>query len=236
MHRRRDDYRFFSLVGLVGIECGHAWFDRRWSKTGHSLLARNDRKRRFELLALPHLDAAYNLARWLAGNPTDAEDVVQDAYLRAYRYFEAYREGNFRVWLLKIVRNCFLDWVRENRSARLVFHAEPPTGDTAETEETMWGQRPRDPESMLLDSIDSATLARLMERLPTEYREVLLLREVEDLAYKEIAEVTGVPVGTVMSRLSRARLALRRLWQGSDATEAAHGACAHATHGSNAGG
>jgi RNA polymerase sigma-70 factor, ECF subfamily len=179
-------------------------------------VARDDRKRRFELLALPHLDAAYNLARWLAGNPTDAEDVVQDAYLRAYRYFDAFQGKNFRVWLLVIVRNCFMTWVRENRSSRLVFHADTPVGTTAETEETAWGQRPRDPETMLLDSIDSQTLARLMEHLPIEYREVLLLREVEDLAYKEIAEVTGVPVGTVMSRLSRARLALRRLWQGME--------------------
>jgi RNA polymerase sigma-70 factor (ECF subfamily) len=187
-------------------------------------LARDDRKRRFELLALPHLDAAYNLARWLAGNQTDAEDVVQDAYLRAYRYFDAFQGGNFRVWLLTIVRNCFMTWVRENRSARLVFHADPPTGETAETEETAWAQRPRDPEAMLLDSIDSQTLSRLMDRLPTEYREVLLLREVEDLPYKDIAEVTGVPIGTVMSRLSRARLALRRLWLGTETTEAAHGA------------
>lgn len=187
-------------------------------------MARDDRKRRFELLALPHLDAAYNLARWLAGNTTDAEDVVQDAYLRAYRYFDAFQGGNFRVWLLTIVRNCFMTWVRENRSSRLISHADTPAGDNADTEETAWGQRPRDPESMLLDSIDSQTLARLLERLPTEYREVLLLREVEDLAYKDIAEVIGVPVGTVMSRLSRARLALRRLWFGADATEAAHGA------------
>jgi RNA polymerase sigma-70 factor (ECF subfamily) len=114
--------------------------------------------------------------------------------------------------------------VRENRSARLVFHADPPVGGTAETEETAWGQRPRDPEALLLDSIDSQTLARLMDRLPVEYREVLLLREVEDLPYKDIAAVTGVPVGTVMSRLSRARLALRRLWLGTGATEAVHGA------------
>lgn len=187
-------------------------------------MARDDRKRRFELLALPHLDAAYNLARWLAGNTTDAEDVVQDAYLRAYRYFDAFHGGNFRVWLLTIVRNCFMTWVRENRSSRMVFHADPPVGTTAETEETAWGQRPTDPETMLLDSIDSQTLARLMERLPVEYREVLLLREVEDLPYKDIAAITGVPLGTVMSRLSRARLALRRLWLGSEAPEAAHGA------------
>jgi RNA polymerase sigma-70 factor (ECF subfamily) len=186
-------------------------------------LARDDRKRRFELLALPHLDAAFNLARWLTGNTTDAEDVVQDAYLRAYRFFDSFQGGNFRVWLLTIVRNCFMTWVRENRSSRLVFHADPPVGDTAESEETAWGQRPRDPETMLLDSIDSQTLTRLMERLPTEYREVLLLREVEDLAYKDIATVTGVPIGTVMSRLSRARLALRRLWLGANAQEAAHG-------------
>ena len=184
-------------------------------------MARDDRKRRFEMLALPHLDAAYNLARWLAGNPTDAEDVVQDAYLRAFHYFDSFQGGNFRVWLLTIVRNSFMNWVKENRSTRLAFHAEPPTG---ETEETLWGQHPRDPEAMLLDSIDSQTLTRLMERLPTEYQEVLLLREVEDLAYKDIAEVTGLPIGTVMSRLSRARLALRRLWLAADTKDASHGA------------
>jgi RNA polymerase sigma-70 factor (ECF subfamily) len=140
-------------------------------------LPHDDLRRRFELLALPHLDAAYNLARWLAGNTTDADDVVQDAYLRAYRYFDSFQGGSFRVWLLTIVRNAF----------------------------------------------DSQTLGRLMEQLPTEYREVLLLREVEDLAYKEIAEVTGMPIGTVMSRLSRARLNLRKLWLAQAGTEDAHG-------------
>ena len=93
-----------------------------------------------------------------------------------------------------------------------MFHAETPTGDTAESDTTAWGTPPRDPEALLMEHIDSQTLARLMERLPAEYREVLLLREVEDLAYKEIAEVAGVPIGTVMSRLARARLALRKLW------------------------
>jgi RNA polymerase sigma factor (sigma-70 family) len=182
-------------------------------------LVQHDRKRRFELLALPHLDAAFNLARWLAGNTADAEDVVQEAYLRAYRYFDAWQGGNFRVWLLTIVRNSFFTWAKENRSSRLAFHAETPAADSPEIE-TTWGTPPRDPEALLMERIDSQTLTRLMERLPTEYREVLLLREVEDLAYKEIAEVTGVPIGTVMSRLARARLALRKLWFGEAEAEA----------------
>jgi RNA polymerase sigma-70 factor (ECF subfamily) len=186
-------------------------------------LPQDDRRRRFELLALPHLDAAFNLARWLAGNTADAEDVVQDAYLRAYRYFDAFQGGNFRVWLLTIVRNAFVTWVKENRSGRMVFVPDAPAADAAEPEETMWGTRPRDPEALLLESIESQALGRLMEQLPAEYREVLLLREVEDLAYKEIAEVTGVPIGTVMSRLSRARLNLRKLWLAQADTEAAHG-------------
>ena len=118
----------------------------------------DDRRRRFELLALPHLDAAYNLARWLAGNTADAEDVVQDAYLRAYRYFDAFQGGNFRVWLLTIVRNAFITWVKENRSGRMVFLPDTPVAETAETEATMWGSRPRDPEALLLESIDSQTL------------------------------------------------------------------------------
>ena len=186
-------------------------------------MAQDDRRRRFELLALPHLDAAYNLARWLARNPSDAEDVVQDAYLRAFRYFDTFQGVNFRVWLLTIVRNAFVNWVKENRSGRMVFLPDTPVADTAETEETMWGSRPRDPEALLLESIDSQTLSRLMEQLPAEYREVLLLREVEDLAYKEIATVTGAPIGTVMSRLARARLSLRNLWLRQAETENAHG-------------
>ena len=165
----------------------------------------DDRRRRFELLALPHLDAAYNLARWLAGNTTDAEDVVQDAYLRAYRYFDAFQGGNFRVWLLTIVRNAFMTWVKENRSGRMMFVPDTPVADNADREETMWGSRPRDPESLLLGSIDSQTLSRLMGQLPAEYREVLLLREVEDLAYKQIARGDH-PRNAVITRRKAGRL------------------------------
>ena len=183
-------------------------------------MVQQDRKRRFELFALPHLDAAFNLARWLAGNTADAEDVVQEAYLRAFRYFDAYQGGNFRVWLLTIVRNSFFTWAKENRSSRLVFQAETPAGEGPDSDTTAWGTPPRDPEALLMERIDSQTLSRLMERLPAEYREVLLLREVEDLAYKDIAAVCSVPIGTVMSRLARARLALRKLWFEAAATEA----------------
>ena len=183
----------------------------------------DDRRRRFERLALPHLDAAYNLARWLAGNPSDAEDVAQEAYLRAYRYFDAFQGGNIRVWLLTIVRNSFVTWARENRTSRMMFLPETPVAETADREETMWGTPPRDPEALLLQTLDSEMLERLMQRLPPDYREVLLLREVEDLSYKEIATVTGVPIGTVMSRLARARLALRRLWLAETTGEPANG-------------
>lgn len=174
-------------------------------------MATQDRTRRFELLALPHLDAAYNFARWLVGNPVDAEDVVQEAYLRAFRYFDAYQGGNFRVWLLAIVRNSFITWSKTNRGGRLVF--QPSIDDATDAiVAPVWSTAPSDPEHLLLRQLDGETLDGLMRRLPEEYREVLVLREVEDLSYKAIAEVTGVPAGTVMSRLSRARAALRKLW------------------------
>jgi RNA polymerase sigma-70 factor (ECF subfamily) len=171
---------------------------------GVTALTTDDRNRRFELLAMPHLDAAFNLARWLTGNTTDAEDVVQDAYLRAFRYLDAFRGANFRVWLLTIVRNSFLDWLKDNRTGRQLFQPAPADPE--------WTDPSPSPEAMLLDRVDSETLGALMAGLPAEYREVLILREIEDLSYKDIAAVTGIPAGTVMSRLSRARLALRKAW------------------------
>ena len=171
-------------------------------------MATDSRTRRFELLAMPHLDAAFNLARWLTGNTADAEDVVQDAYLRAFRYLDAFRGENFRVWLLTIVRNSFLDWLKDNRSGRQMFQPA-----SAEVE---WVDPAPNSEAMLLERVDSETLNSLMAQLPAEYREVLILREIEELSYKDIAAVTAIPPGTVMSRLSRARLALRKAWVESE--------------------
>jgi RNA polymerase sigma factor (sigma-70 family) len=167
-------------------------------------LANDARNRRFELLAMPHLDAAFNLARWLTGNTADAEDVVQEAFLRAFRYLDTFHGEKFRAWLLTIVRNSFLDWLKDNRSGCHLFQPAP-----ADLE---WTDPNPSPEAMLLDRVDSETLATLVAQLPDEYREILILREIEDLSYKDIAVVTGIPAGTVMSRLSRARLALRKAW------------------------
>ena len=175
-------------------------------------MPKDDTRRRFELLALPHLDAAYNLARWLTGNAEDAEDVVQEAYLRAYRFFDGFRGDNIRGWLLTIVRNYFHTWAKQNRSPRLGFVAEMPEPDSAEDDRTLWGAPQADPETLLLRDIDHATVRRLMQRLPSAHRTILLMREVEELSYQEIANITGAKIGTVAVRLSRARDALRALW------------------------
>jgi RNA polymerase sigma factor (sigma-70 family) len=182
-------------------------------------LPKDDPRRRFELLALPHLDAAYNLARWLTGSVADAEDVVQEAYLRAYRFFDTFRGDNIRVWLLTIVRNSFHTWVKENRSPRLGFVAEMPEPDSVEDERILWGAPQADPETLLLRDIDHAMVRQLMQRLPSAHRKILLMREVEELSYHEIASITGAKIGTVAARLSRARDALRALWDDEAAKE-----------------
>jgi RNA polymerase sigma factor (sigma-70 family) len=155
----------------------------------------------FEQVVLPHLDAAYNLARWLTRNRQDAEDVVQDAYLRAFRFFGGFHGGNARTWLLKIVRNTCYTWLHQNRAQRsgTAFDEQLHT-DTAESE---------NPETLLLRKADSQLLSQALDELPPEFREVLVLLELEGLSYKEIAEVVGIPIGTVMSRLARGRHRLR---------------------------
>jgi len=175
-------------------------------------VAADARRRRFERLALPHLDAAFALARWLAGNEADAADVTQDAYLRAFRHFESFRGDDIRVWLLAIVRNSFITWAGRNRAARLQFVAEEPAAEAT----PLWSEAAADPEAVLLQRADSATIARLLQSLPAEYREVLVLREIEELPYRDIAQVIAAPVGTVMSRLARARARLRALWQAQE--------------------
>ncbi|HET8923136.1 MAG TPA: sigma-70 family RNA polymerase sigma factor [Candidatus Acidoferrum sp.] len=156
----------------------------------------------FEQEVLPHLDAAYNLARWLTRNEHDAQDVVQEAYLRAFRFSGGFRGGNVRAWLLRIVRNTCYTWLQQNR----------PQQPTAEFDEKLFGPDPRapNPEEALIRDDSGKLLRQVMETLPLDFREVLILRELEEMSYKEIAEVTGMPPGTVMSRLSRARSALRQ--------------------------
>jgi RNA polymerase sigma-70 factor, ECF subfamily len=156
----------------------------------------------FEKEVLPHLDAAYNLARWLSCNEQDAEDIVQDAYVRAFRFFSAFRGGNARGWILRIVRNTCYTWLRKNR----------PMQSATEFDENLFGPDPRtlNPEEALLQNANDKMLRHAMEALPLKLRDVLILRELEGMSYKEIAEVTGMPPGTIMSRLSRARAGLRR--------------------------
>jgi RNA polymerase sigma-70 factor (ECF subfamily) len=175
-------------------------------------LVEQARLRRFNEIAVPHLDAAYNLARWLTRNEHDAEDVVQEAYLRAFKFFDGYRGGDARAWILKIVRHTCFTWLARNRPAEVVAR------DDEEHEErtvAAQGAAPNDPETLLLQRLDSELLNRLIDKLSTPYREILVLREIEDLSYREIAEVLALPIGTVMSRLARAREKLQRAARGS---------------------
>lgn len=158
---------------------------------------------RFEEIALPHLGAAYNLARWLIHNEHDAEDVVQEAYLRAFKFFNGYYGGDARAWLLTIVRNACYTWLQRNRALRLTEPIEDRLDEV--------GMDFSDPEMLLLQSVDSQIVRQALQDLPVEFREVVVLREMEGLAYKEIANVVDIPIGTVMSRLKRGRERLHAL-------------------------
>ena len=158
----------------------------------------------FAAVALPHLDAAFNLARWLTGSRADAEDVVQEAMVRALTYFPSFRGGSSRAWILQIVRNTAYGALKARRGERLGH-----TGlDAAAVEEI--ADPSDDPEKSLLTSADRARVDALIAALPVELRETLVLRELEELSYRDIAQVTSVPIGTVMSRLWRARRMLVR--------------------------
>jgi RNA polymerase sigma factor (sigma-70 family) len=161
---------------------------------------------RFANVVLPHLDDAYALARWLLGNRADAEDVVQDACVRALRGISGFSGANGRAWTLAIVRNAAYDWLRKNRPAAIIS-----VDDLAKVERLSSRDNPAvapapdDPEAALIARADEARLQAAIEGLPTAFRETLVLRDVQGLGYREIAEITGVPMGTVMSRLARAR-------------------------------
>jgi len=158
---------------------------------------------RFEEQVSPHLKSAYNLARWLTRNREDAEDVAQEAFLRAFSKFESLRGYDARAWLLAIVRNTCFTWLKRNRNAAVMSSLEEEPQDPRDLS--------LDPEELLLSWFDREQVKRALEQLPEEFREAIVLREFEGLSYKEIAAVVGVPLGTVMSRLSRGREWLRRL-------------------------
>jgi len=146
----------------------------------------------FEQTVLPHVNAAYNLARWLTRNDPDAEDIVQEAYLRAFRYFDGFHGGDGKAWLLAVVRNTYLTWRRRDTDiAKVPFDEEIHGSQT--------------PGSKLAAEAMTENVRDCLELLPPEYREALVLRELEEMSYNDIAVVTGKPIGTVMSRLSRAR-------------------------------
>jgi RNA polymerase sigma-70 factor, ECF subfamily len=163
----------------------------------------DEARARFEAQVLPHLDAAYRFARWLTRSPTDADDLVQEAFLRAFRGFGRLRGGDVKAWLLTIVRNCHATALSQRRATVPL----PQEGDEQFGSGALVATA--DPASASLAADEQRTLDRLIAALPQEHREVLLLRELEDMSYREIAAVTAVPIGTVMSRLARARAALR---------------------------
>jgi RNA polymerase sigma-70 factor (ECF subfamily) len=160
---------------------------------------------RFANVVLPHLDDAYALARWVMGNRADAEDVVQDACLRALRGISGYSGGNGRAWTLAIVRNAAYDWLRKNRPAAIVPVDDLESVERLAPRDHAAATPPVDPETALIAKTDELRLQAAIEALPTAFRETVVLRDVQGLGYREIAEITGVPIGTVMSRLARAR-------------------------------
>jgi RNA polymerase sigma-70 factor, ECF subfamily len=150
----------------------------------------------FEETILPHLKSAHNLARWLTRNEDDAQDVVQEAYLRAFRFFDGFKGGDGKAWLLAVVRNTCLTWRRRQKNTLT---------DVAFDETTHASDRAVTVEAGLVEAANLAPLRNCIESLPQEYREVIIMRELEELSYREIAEIAAIPIGTVMSRLARAR-------------------------------
>lgn len=169
-----------------------------------------DDRSRFEATVMPHLDAAYNLARWLLGGRSEAEDVTQDAMLRAYKFFNSFHSGDARAWLLQIVRNCCYTWLQKKRN----------WVDVDELDDASVPRERDTPETLAIQVNDRERLTRALERLSPHFREIVVLRELEGCSYKEIAAITSRPMGTIMSALARARHQLRALLNEPAAKEA----------------
>jgi RNA polymerase sigma-70 factor (ECF subfamily) len=174
-------------------------------------LREEEKLARFEQAILPHFDAAYNLARWLTREGHDAEDVVQEAYLRAYKFFDRFHGGDGRGWLLAIVRNTCYTWLTRNRPGELATSLDEEIHGEADPAAS--------PEHVLEQRESIQMLRQALEKLPPEFREVIVLRELEGLSYKDIAGIAGVPLGTVMSRLARARKRLEQELAGAGSEE-----------------
>ena len=162
----------------------------------------------FEQAILPHIDAAYNLARWIMGNDQDAEDMVQEAYLRAYQYFTGFQGNSSRAWLLTIVRNTCYTWLHKNlaQPSSVELNDEISADDSPST----------DPENFLQLRANHLAVRSALEKLPLDLRELIVLRELEGMSYKEIASIASIPIGTVMSRLARARQKIKQCLISSD--------------------
>jgi RNA polymerase sigma-70 factor (ECF subfamily) len=175
----------------------------------------HDNARRFRDAALPYLDDLFTLARYLMRNAADAEDAVQECYLRALHHFDTYRGPAMKPWLLTILRNvCNAEFARRRKQ-----EVSTDCGAEEEAEDVpLWQEPQASPETTLLRQHDDDTVRKLIAALPQQFREVIVLREVNELSYQEIAEVAGVPVGTVMSRLARARAMLRSAWNVAEGT------------------
>lgn len=169
-------------------------------------MSQMDRTRRFEAAALPHLAAAYNLARWLLRDEQNAQDMVQEAYLRAFRFFDSFHGGEARPWLLGIVRNTCFTWLSNNAKNE---HVEFDENRDSDALDPAMRQMADEPERLLERKLERAQVNAAIKTLAPLFREVLILRELEELSYDEIAQIINIPVGTVMSRLSRARAMLR---------------------------
>jgi RNA polymerase sigma-70 factor (ECF subfamily) len=201
----------YSLDREFFISCGNLRFGNKMRQVAVYLMSSGvegkdldvldlQERARFEQLVLPHLDAAFNLARWILRGRADAEDVAQEAMLRAFRFFRGFHGGDVRAWLLQIVRNNCYTWLEKNR----------PMEMTTEFDEELYSQSQVTPESLAIAGDNRERLTRALQDLPARFREVLVLRELEGCSYKEIAAITSMPMGTVMSALARARQRLQR--------------------------
>ncbi|KAF3998096.1 sigma-70 family RNA polymerase sigma factor [Glaciimonas immobilis] len=179
-------------------------------------MTQSHKEARFQAIVMPHLNAAFNLARWLTRNGPDAEDIVQEAYLRAFTFFDSFVGEDGRAWLLTIVRNTFYTWHQQNKTQNTTFdeqyHIDEDENFTALQEHDT--RRDNNPESILLQKDSQRQLLHALKALPLAFREVMVLRELEELSYKQIATIIGIPVGTVMSRLGRGRELLQKKIQG----------------------